>query len=75
MDLIETIFIGISRIFQFLGEVLNGLGSMDFGAVVPVLALLFVGGVIGVRNSERRRGRYEAKQAKDRSTEYRKKGF
>lgn len=75
MDLIETIFIGISRIFQFIAAVLGGLGSLDYGSVIPVLLLLAVGGVLGVRNSERRRGKYEAKQAKDRSTEYRRKGF
>ena len=75
MDLIETVFVGISRIFQFLAALLDGLGNMDYGSVVPILALLFVGGVLGARNSERRRGRYEAKQAKDRSSEYRRKGF
>lgn len=75
MDLIETIFIGISRIFQFIFALLEGLGSLEFGAVIPVLALLFVGGILGVRNSERRRGKYEAKQAMDRRNEYRRKGF
>lgn len=75
MDLIEAIFIGVSRIAGALVSVFAGISGGDPATIGMIILLIGAGWLIGVRNSENRRGKFEAKQAMDRRDEYRRKGF